>query len=38
MKFRRVGAELFWADGRTGRQTNSYDEANSRFSNYFEGA
>jgi hypothetical protein len=43
---RQVGAELFHADGqthrqakeRTGRQTESHDEANSRFSQFCEHA
>ena len=34
MKIRQVGAELFHADGRKGRQ----DEANSRFSQFCDGA
>jgi len=34
MKIRAVGAELFLADGRTGR----HDEANSRFSEFCERA
>ena len=31
MKIRRMGAQLFHADG----QTNRYDEANSHFSQFF---
>jgi hypothetical protein len=31
MKMRPVGAELFHADGRMDAQTDSHDEANSRF-------
>jgi len=38
MKIRRVGAELFRADGRTDGQTDRHDEANSRFSKFFEHA
>jgi hypothetical protein len=38
MKFRPLGAELFHADGRTDGQTDRHDEANSRFSQYCEGA
>jgi hypothetical protein len=34
MKIRPVGAELFRAD----RRTDRYDEANSRFSQFCEGA
>jgi len=34
MKIRPVGAELIHADG----QTDGYDEANSRFSQFFESA
>ena len=34
MKIRPVGAELFYADGRTDR----HDEANSRFSQFSEHA
>jgi hypothetical protein len=33
-KIRLMGAELFQAD----RQTDRYDEANSRFCQFFEGA
>jgi hypothetical protein len=40
MKICPVGAELFHADGQTdrqtGRQTEGRDEANSRFSKFFE--
>jgi hypothetical protein len=32
MKIRQVGAELFHADGRT----DAHDEANSRFSQFYE--
>jgi len=32
MKIRRLGAELFCEDGRTDRQTDRHDEANSHFS------
>jgi hypothetical protein len=42
MKIRPVGAELFCADGmrdgRTDGQSDSHDEANSRFSLFFESA
>jgi len=38
MKTRSVGAELFHADGRTDGQTDRYDEDNSRFSKFCEGA
>jgi hypothetical protein len=31
MKVRAVGADLFHADGRSERQTDRYEEANSRF-------
>ena len=34
MKIRPVGAELFHAD----RQTDRYDEVNSRFSQFYKGA
>jgi hypothetical protein len=34
MKIRLVGAELFHADGRTGRQTDRHDEANRSFSQF----
>jgi len=33
MKIRTVGTEMFRADGRTDRQTDRNDKANSRFSN-----
>jgi hypothetical protein len=36
MKIRPEGAELFHADGRTNRQMARYDEANSRFSQFYE--
>ena len=36
MKIRLVGADLFHQDGRTGRQIDKYDEANSRFSQFCE--
>jgi hypothetical protein len=32
MKILAVGAELFFADGRTDGRTERHDEANSRFS------
>jgi hypothetical protein len=38
MKIRTVGAELFHADGRMDGQTNGHDEANSRFSQFWERA
>ena len=38
MKIRSVGAELFHADGLTDRQTHTYDEAKSRFSQFCERA
>ena len=38
MKIRLVGAELLHADGRTDRQTDKHDEANSRFSQVCEHA
>jgi hypothetical protein len=34
VKIRQVGAELFYADGRTDGQTDRRDEANSRFRNF----
>ena len=34
MKIRPVGADLFHADGRTDRQTDIRDEANSRFRSF----
>jgi hypothetical protein len=36
MKICPVEAELFNADGGTDRQTDSYDETKSRFSQFFE--
>jgi hypothetical protein len=36
MKIRPVGAGLFYADGQSDRQTDRYDEANSRFSQFRE--
>ena len=40
MKIRPVGAELLYADrrtdGRRGRQADRYDEANGRFSQFWE--
>jgi hypothetical protein len=36
MKIRLVGAELFHADGRTDRQTDGRNEANSCFSQFYE--
>ena len=38
MKIRPVGADLFYAGGRgrTDRQTDRYDKANSRFSKFCE--
>ena len=36
MKIRLVGCDLFHQDGRTGRQIDKYDEANSRFSQFCE--
>jgi hypothetical protein len=38
MKIRQVGTDLFHADGRTDRQTDTHDEANSRFSQFCERA
>jgi hypothetical protein len=38
IKIRVVGAEVFHADGRTGRRTDRHDEANSRFSQFCERA
>jgi len=38
MKIRPVGADLFNADGRTDRQTDIHDEANSRFPQFCERA
>jgi len=38
MKIRSVGTRLFHADGRTNRQTDEHDEANSRFSQFFANA
>jgi hypothetical protein len=35
MKTRPVGAELFHAGGRTDRQTDGHNEANSRFLQFF---
>jgi len=36
MKIFPVGAELFYADGQTGKQTDSLDEASIRFSPFCE--
>jgi len=36
MKIRPVGTEVFHADERTGGQTERHDEANSRFSQFWE--
>ena len=36
MKMRPVGAELFSVDGWKHRQTDTHDEANSRFSQFFD--
>jgi hypothetical protein len=36
MKIRPVGTELFYAEGRTDRQTDRHEEANSRFSQFSE--
>jgi len=36
MKIRLVGAELFHEDGWTDRQTDRHDEAESRFSQFYE--
>jgi hypothetical protein len=38
IKIRPVEAELFHADGQMVGQTNGHDEANSRFSQFFESA
>jgi hypothetical protein len=38
MKIRPVGAELFYADGQTDRQTDRRDEASSPFSQFCERA
>jgi len=38
MKIRPVGADLFHAGGRTDWRTDIHDEANSRFSYFFERA
>jgi 16S rRNA G527 N7-methylase RsmG len=38
MKIRSVGAELFHANGQSDRRTDRQDEANSRFSKFFEPA
>jgi len=38
MKIRPVWAELFHAEGRTDRRKNCNDEANIRFSQFFEHA
>jgi hypothetical protein len=38
MKIRPVGAELFHADRRTDRQTDTHDAVNSRFSQFCERA
>jgi len=38
VKIRPMGAELFHAEGRTERQTDGHDEANSRFSKFRERA
>jgi hypothetical protein len=38
IKIRQVRAELFHADGQTAGRTNKHDEANSRFSQFFERA
>jgi len=38
MKIRPVRTEIFHADGRTNRQTARYEEANSRFSQFYERA
>jgi hypothetical protein len=38
MKIRPVGAELFHADRRTGRQAGRHDEADSRFPQFCERA
>jgi hypothetical protein len=36
MKIRPVGSDLLHVDGRTDRQTDRHDEANSRFSQFCE--
>jgi len=36
MKIRPMGAQLFRAEGRTARQTDRHDEAESRFSQFCE--
>ena len=38
MKIRPVGAELFHADGQTGRKTDRLDEASSRYLQFCESA
>ena len=38
MKIRPMGAELFHADRRTDSYTDRHDEANSRFSQFYERA
>ena len=38
MNIRPVGAELFRADGRTDGWTDGHDEANGRFSQFYEQA
>ena len=38
MKIRPVETELFHADGQADRRTDMHDEANSRFSLFYEGA
>jgi len=38
MKIRPFGTELFHADGQTVGQMDRHDEANSRFSKFFEHA
>jgi hypothetical protein len=37
MKSRPLGAELFHVDGRTDGQTDRHNEANSRFSQFYDG-
>ena len=38
MQLQPVGVELFLADGQTYRRKDTHDEANSRFSQFCEGA
>ena len=38
MKIRQMGAELFHEKGNTGKRTDRQNEANSRFSQFYEDA